>query len=149
MILNDLFKKYKSFIAYAFFGACTTLVNLITYKIFYFVLKTPNIPSTIIAWLLAVLFAFITNKLWVFNSKSWVASVVFPELTKFFICRIATGILDVLIMWLAVDKMKWNAMLWKLVSNIIVIILNYIASKILIFKNKDTTENKNEKQILN
>ena len=144
-MIKTFYKNHKQIILYVVFGVLTTIVNYVSY----FLCKAIGIRyeiATVIAWICAVLFAFITNKLWVFNSKSWVASVVFPELTKFFICRIATGILDVLIMWLAVDKMKWNAMLWKLVSNIIVIILNYIASKILIFKNKDTTENKNEKQ---
>lgn len=133
MKLFDLFQKYKSFIAYAFFGVCTTLVNLLSYRLFYFVLEVPNVPSTMIAWLFAVLFAFVTNKLWVFNSKSWGFAVVIPELVKFFICRIATGILDVGIMWLAVDKMQWNAMAWKFISNIIVIVLNYVASKMIIF----------------
>lgn len=137
MILVEILKKYKSFIAYAFFGICTTLVNLLSYRLFYFVLSVPNVPSTLLAWLFAVLFAFVTNKLWVFDSKSWVMAIVFSELIKFFICRIATGLLDVGIMWFAVDKMQWNAMLWKLISNIIVIVLNYIASKLVIFVKKE------------
>ena len=133
MPIAEFFKKHKSFVAYAFFGACTTLVNLLCYRSFYFVLGIPNVASTALAWLFAVLFAFVTNKLWVFNSKSWGFAVVIPELVKFFICRIATGILDVGIMWLAVDKMQWNAMAWKFISNIIVIVLNYVASKMIIF----------------
>ncbi len=133
MLLADLFKKYKSFIFYAFFGVCTTLVNLLFYRLFYFVLGISNVPSTVIAWFFAVLFAFITNKLWVFDSKSFEITTFLPELVKFFICRIATGLLDVLIMWLAVDKMKWNAMAWKLISNVLVIVLNYAASKLVIF----------------
>lgn len=145
MTLKEILKKYKSFIAYVFFGVCTTLVNLLTYRLFYFVLNTPNVPSTIIAWLLSVLFAFVTNKLWVFDSKSWAVTTVLSELAKFFTCRIATGVLDVLIMWFAVNKMQWNAMIWKLISNIIVIILNYAASKLVIFTQKENKEAKNEK----
>lgn len=133
MNIKDLFLKYKNFIAYIFFGVCTTLVNLLSYNLFYYLLCIHNIPSTALAWLLAVLFAFITNKLWVFNSKSFNPSIFFPELIKFFICRILTGILDIFIMWLAVDILDQNAMLWKLISNIIVIALNYIASKLVIF----------------
>ena len=137
MLLAELFKKYKSFIFYAFFGVCTTLVNLFCYRLFYFVLGISNVPSTVIAWLFAVLFAFITNKLWVFESKSFAITTFLPELVKFFICRIATGLLDVLIMWIAVDKMKWNAMAWKLISNVLVIVLNYVASKLVIFVKKE------------
>ena len=142
MMLSDLFRKYKSFIAYAFFGVCTTLVNLLCYRLFYFALGLPNVPATGIAWLFAVLFAFVTNKLWVFESKSWSVSVMLPEVAKFFVCRIATGILDVAMMWLSVDKMHWNAMAWKLISNIIVIVLNYVASKLVIFVKKTEEESK-------
>ena len=137
MTLIALLKKYKSFITYAFFGVCTTLVNLLCYRAFYFALGVPNVPSTILAWLFAVLFAFVTNKIWVFESKSWALSVTIPELIKFFVCRIATGVLDVGIMYLAVDKMRWNAMVWKVISNVIVIVLNYVASKLVIFVKKD------------
>ena len=137
MTVMELFKRYKSFISYGFFGVCTTLVNLLSYRLFYFALGVPNVPSTLIAWLLAVLFAYITNKLWVFDSKSFAFDVVIPELIKFFVCRIATGVLDVGIMWLAVDKMQWNAMVWKLISNFIVILLNYVASRLVIFVKKE------------
>ena len=145
MTLVELFKKYKSFIAYAFFGVCTTLVNLLSYRLFYFVLSISNVPSTVLAWLFAVLFAFVTNKLWVFDSKSWAMSVVISELIKFFICRIATGVLDVGVMWFSVDKMHWNAMIWKLISNVIVIVLNYIASKLVIFGKINKTREKIDK----
>ena len=137
MTLSDLLRKYKSFITYAFFGVCTTLVNILSYRLFFFALSVPNVPSTILAWLFAVLFAFITNKIWVFESKSWALSVTIPELIKFFVCRIATGVFDVAVMWLAVDKMQWNALVWKVISNVIVIVLNYVASKLVIFVKKD------------
>ena len=129
MTLSDLLRKYKSFITYAFFGVCTTLVNILSYRLFFFALSVPNVPSTILAWLFAVLFAFITNKIWVFESKSWALSVTISELIKFFVCRIATGV--------AVDKMQWNALVWKVISNVIVIVLNYVASKLVIFVKKD------------
>ena len=96
-----------------------------------------NVPATALAWLFAVLFAFVTNKLFVFASKSLKVSVILYELATFFACRIATGLVDVAIMWLAVDKMHWNAVLWKFLSNILVIILNYVASKLIIFTKKE------------
>lgn len=137
MTLIDLFRKYKYFIAYVFFGILTTIINLLCYRFFYIVFKLPNVPSTILAWLFAVLFAFITNKLWVFESKSLDLKVTLAELFKFLLCRITTGVLDVFIMWLMVDKLNQNAMIWKLLSNVIVIILNYVASKLFVFMKKE------------
>ena len=95
MIIKGLFQKYKSFISYAFFGVCTTIVNLAAYRIFYGALSVPNVASTVIAWLFAVIFAFVTNKLFVFDSKSLAVKTVATELSKFLACRIATGVLDV------------------------------------------------------
>ena len=135
-MFKELYKKYKAVIYYAVFGVLTTIINWGVYKLTYGTLGIPNIPSTCIAWLLAVLFAFITNKLWVFNSKSFEKEIVTKEALKFFSARIMTGILDVAIMWLAVDILSWNADLWKMISNVIVIVVNYVASKLLVFSEK-------------
>jgi len=133
-MIKKLIIKYRDLILYGVFGLLTTVVNWVSYKLFFSLFRIPNVPSTCIAWLLAVLFAFITNKLWVFESKSFEKRILFKELGTFFSARIATGLLDVLIMWYAVDKMNYNEDLWKLISNVIVIIINYIASKLIIFK---------------
>ncbi len=137
-VFRELFEKYRSQILYVFFGGCTTLVNLGVYHLCYRILGIANVPSTVIAWLLAVIFAFITNKIWVFDSKSRAGNVLFHEIWSFFAARIATGLLDVGIMYLAVDVMHWNDTLWKLISNVIVIILNYVASRLFIFKKKES-----------
>lgn len=93
-----------------------------------------NLSSTAAAWFFAVIFAFITNKIWVFGSKSFESNVFIHELITFFTCRILTGLLDMLIMYIAVDVMAWNELLWKVFSNVLVIILNFVASKLVIFK---------------
>ena len=134
--MHDLFVRYRSIIMYGIFGVLTTAVNIVSYYVTYNVIGIPNVPSTAIAWLLSVLFAFVTNKLWVFESKSLDRETVIREAVSFFACRIATGVLDVAIMFVAVDVMGWNAMLWKLVSNALVIVLNFVASKLFIFKEK-------------
>ena len=136
-MIRRLYEKYKDLIPYCFFGVLTTLINWAVYKLFYDGLGVPNVPSTVAAWVLAVAFAFITNKLWVFNSKSFEKEVVLREATAFFSARLLTGLLDVLTMWISVDLMDGNSDLWKLISNVIVIILNYIASKLLIFKKQE------------
>lgn len=126
--------KYKNFIMYTIFGILTTAVNLISYILCCNICNIPNILSTIIAWILAVGFAFITNKLWVFDSKSFGIVTLKYEVPTFLGARIITGIFDVVIMYFTVDVFNWNPIIWKLLSNVIVIILNYIASKFVIFK---------------
>lgn len=135
-MLKELWTKYKSLVMYVIFGGLTTIVNMVSYYLSFNVLEIPNVPSTVIAWVLAVLFAFITNKLWVFDSKSFDSKTLLHEVPSFFGCRAATGVLDVAIMYLAVDLMHWNPTLWKLISNVLVIIINYVASKLVIFKKK-------------
>ena len=129
-----MIKKYKDIIAYLFFGVCTTVINVCVYEICYTKGHIPNVISTIVAWCIAVLFAFITNKLFVFNSKSFAVNVLFQEIVSFFTCRLITGLLDLVIMYIAVDCLIQNALLWKIISNILVIVANYIASKLIIFK---------------
>ena len=132
--IKELWNKYKSIIMYLIFGGLTTAVNWGAYVLSYNVFKIPNVISTVIAWGLGVLFAFVTNKLWVFESKSWDGKTVWKEAVGFFTARALTGVMDVLIMWVAVDMMGWNSMLWKLISNVFVVIVNYFASKLIIFK---------------
>lgn len=134
--MKRLLKKYKSFILYAFFGVCTTIVNVAVFYLCYNVFEIQNVPATIVAWILAVLFAYITNKLFVFDSKSFAANVLKREIPSFFGCRLLTGVLDVGIMYVAVDLLESNSTMWKLISNVIVIILNYVASKLAIFRKK-------------
>ncbi len=136
-MLKQIYKKYKSYILYVAFGGGTTLVNMASYYLCYNVCGVPNVPSTIIALVLAVAFAFITNKVWVFDSRSFDWKTLAHEVPTFFGARVATGALDVLIMYLAVDVFSQNSTVWKLLSNVIVIILNYIASRLVVFKKND------------
>lgn len=134
--LRDLYLKYKVQINYVVFGVVTTAVNVAVYYIFYNKLYVGNIASTIIAWLLSVITAYITNKIWVFESKSFKPAVLLKEMGSFFACRFLTGVFDVGIMWLGVDLLHFNSTVIKILSNVIVIVLNYIVSKLIIFKNK-------------
>jgi len=142
--MNDLIQKFtkiysahRQIILYLIFGVCTTLINTVCYWLLYELLVFSNVLSTVIAWLVAVIFAFITNKLYVFESKRTNLHAQLTEFASFFGCRILTGILDVVIMAVTVDLLKWNGLVWKLISNIIVTIVNYIASKFLIFKSSN------------
>ena len=131
-----LMKKHKSFIAYGAFGVLTTIVNIVTYNICYNNLGISNTLSNIAAWILAVTFAYLTNKVWVFDSKSWKWEVLRREVPAFISCRLATGVLDIVIMFICVDIMGLHALLMNAISNGLVIILNYVFSKLVIFKKK-------------
>lgn len=134
--LKELLIKFKSEILYLLFGGLTTLVNIVSYYLFYNVLRCSNVISTVIAWVFSVLFAYVTNRIFVFESKASGTKALLREIAAFFTCRLLTGIMDVAIMWLAVDIMNFNSMLWKIISNVLVIIINYFASKIFVFKKK-------------
>ena len=138
MEFSNIFKQYRSYISYAFFGVCTTLVNILTYGLLYYKLGINNSFSVIIAWGLAILFAFFTNKFFVFTSKS--IKRMNKELVYFIFFRIITGIIDFLIMYVLVDCLNFLPLLWKVLSNIIVIILNFLFSNFFVFKgnNYDT-----------
>lgn len=127
----EIYKKYKMPILYLIFGGLTTLLNIGTYLFFYHLIKIGNVPSNIIAWIAGVIFAFITNKIYVFESKS---KSIFYELATFLACRLGTGLIDLGIMFVTVDILFWNATLMKIISNVIVIILNFVFSKLIVFK---------------
>ena len=93
-------------------------------------------PSTIIAWILAVLFAYVTNRKWVFKSKAQNRREIIREACYFFTCRLATGIVDWGSMFLFVTILQLNDMFSKVVANIVVILLNYIASKWLYLRSE-------------
>ena len=131
----NIYKKYKSIINYLFFGISSTIINIITYQLCYKIFEIKNIPSNIIAWIITILFAFITNKLWVFKNDVNDFKGIFKEFVVFIGCRILTGIFDMIIMYIGVDLLSFNSLIIKMLSNIIVITLNFIFSKLIIFKN--------------
>lgn len=133
MSIKELILKYREMIAYLFFGGCTTLVNIVSYYVSYDVLNISNVNSTVIAWIISVLFAYVTNRAYVFKSTAKGKAIIL-EMLSFFACRIITGVLDVVIMYVTVDLLKWNALLWKILSNVVIVVTNYIFSKIFIFK---------------
>ena len=135
--MKKLWKKYKEIVLYLIFGGGTTLVNIVVYYACAHLLQQNTVISTGIAWLLSVLFAYVTNKIWVFESKTHTMSEVLREVISFFSCRLLTGLLDIAIMFVCVDVLKWNDLIVKILSNVIVIVLNYVASKLIIFARKD------------
>jgi len=134
--IRTLIEKYWDIISYLFFGVCTTIVNYIIYLPCYNLLGISATVSNMIAWVVAVAFAYLTNKPFVFKSNDWSRATVIPELTKFVGCRIGSGAAETVILFLAVDLMRWNGNIWKLVTQVMVVVLNYIGSKLLVFTKK-------------
>lgn len=133
--MKDL-RGYKDFFIYCIFGAMATGVNMLGYHLLYDVAGIRNVPSTFLAWLFAVTFAFFTNKFFVFVSFDRSPGTVMKELAGFFSCRISTGVMDVVFMYVTVDLLDMPPVLFKFISNLMVGIINYLVGKLVIFKRK-------------
>lgn len=136
MYVKKLILKYKDVIPYGIFGVLTTLVNIGIYWVMAHPLGLGVMPATVIAWGGAVLFAYLTNRKWVFGSEAANLQEIARELSSFITCRLATGFVDWACMYILVDILHMNDVAVKTGANILVIILNYLASKFVIFRHK-------------
>ena len=132
--IKHLIRKYWDILVYLVFGVLTTVVNYLVYLPCYNLLGFPAVVSNVIAWVVAVAFAYVTNKPFVFRSHDWSVKTVVPELTKFVGTRVASGGMESAIIWIAVDLLGGNGNIWKLVTSVLVVVLNYVGSKLLVFR---------------
>lgn len=132
--LIEEIKKRKELVLYLFFGVCTTLVNIVAYFVFRNLFNVGIAVSTAASWFVSVLFAYFTNKKFVFESKKTKINAVIVEFLSFVFGRIFTGLMDLAVMLITVDVLGFNEPLMKIISNVVVIVLNYVLSKIWIFK---------------
>ena len=128
---NPFYVKYKKVLLYIFFGGASTIINVVTHYVLYNILHIPNIISDIIAWIVSVFFSFVTHSEYVFEKGS---SKDVHKLKSFYQCRITTGLVDVLIMFVCVDLLQMNSLVIKIICNLLVGILNFFASKFIVFK---------------
>ena len=134
--IRALVEKYWDIVTYLIFGVLTTVVNYLVYLPIYNLLGASAAVSNAVAWVTGVAFAFLTNKPFVFRSNDWSAHTVVPEFAKFVSCRLASGVMETLILLLTVDCLHWNGNVWKLLTQILVVIVNYVGSKLLVFRKK-------------
>lgn len=132
--IRNLVVKYWDILAYLIFGVLTTVVNYIIYLPLYNLLGMSASVSNAVAWVGAVVFAYLTNKPFVFRSHDWSMKTVVPELTKFVTCRVGSGLAETLILLVTVDILGWNGNIWKLVTSVLVVVLNYVSSKLVVFR---------------
>ena len=134
--IKELYLKYKEIINYLIFGVLTTVVSLVTYYICVYTILDPDNAvqlqiANVISWIISVAFAYITNRKFVFESKE---KNKIKEASKFVTSRIATLLMDMAIMYVGVTVLRFNDKIMKLISQVVVIVMNYILSKILVFK---------------
>ena len=135
--IKELFFKYKEIISYLFFGGCTTIVNFVSYYIPARIFGIDEIVSNVIAWCVSVLFAYITNKIFVFSSKTENIKQTIKEFASFVFARLFTGALcDVGLFALMIHILNINDIVSKITTQVLVVVLNYVLSKLVIFKNK-------------
>ena len=126
-----LYEKNKEIINYLIFGVLTTVVNIVVFAVCADGLKIQYLISNVVAWGASVLFAYVTNRKYVFESNS---EEIGKEMTKFFSSRLSTLALDMIVMWLLVDVLTANNLVAKVFANVLVVIANYILSKLFVFK---------------
>ena len=133
-IFEPFYKKHKEVLMYLLFGGLTTVVSIVTFAFFTQVMGMNELVANVLSWILAVLFAYVTNRTWVFESTADTKAGIIKEMASFFGGRLATllveeGIIAVFITWLG-----FPAMPVKIAAQVIVILLNYVISKLFVFK---------------
>ena len=148
--IRPLLHKYRELISYVFWGATTTVVNYVTYFLLTGGLQIYYLTSNIIAWAVSVLFAYFVNKLFVFQSKTWAWRVALRELWQMVASRVFSLGLEMGILWFFVDMLHFGEAviqltasaavhgdaIVKLAANVVVVVVNYVLSKFIIFKEK-------------
>lgn len=139
MLMNkiiSLYNKYREIISYLVFGFLTTVITLLVYYLLTLTIIDPKNPiflqiANIVSWIVGVLFAYVTNRKFVFQSKN---DEKLKEISKFIFARVITLVMDMLIMFVGVTILKGNDKIIKIISQVIVIVSNYLFSKILVFR---------------
>ena len=132
--IRALLSRHREILSYVFWGAMTTAVNYVSYLLLTEGLRIHYLAGTVIAWVLSVLFAYFVNKLFVFQSRDWAWRVALRELWQMVASRLFSLGLELAIMWLFVDTLRCPHTLVKLCANVLVVVVNYVLSKFIIFK---------------
>lgn len=140
--MEELWNKYKDTIPYLFFGVLTTIVNIVGFWFFNYVTGLNYQIANVIAYFLSVVFAYVTNKLWVFDSHTDTMKPFLIEMGSFFLFRGGSWVIDQGTMTIGVSLLHMNDLIVKFIANVVVVILNYIFSKFIIFRKKEKLDGK-------
>lgn len=138
--IKELFTKYKEAIAYIFFGVLTTAVDFVAYWLFTRLLHIDETLSNVLSQAVAILFAYVTNKIFVFEDKTDTFKLLIIQFAKFVSFRLVTLVLNTALFFLMHDICNINDIITKTSVSVIVIILNYVFSKLFVFKKGDKNE---------
>ena len=136
LTLKKLFQKYREPLLYLIFGGLTTIVSIVSYAACERILGMDPLVANIISWILAVSFAYVTNRKWVFESRAVGTGPVLREIVSFFGGRLATLGLEEVMLWVGIRLMGLDSLLVKLIAQIAVILSNYVISKVFVFRKK-------------
>ena len=132
--IRALAKRYEDILSYLFFGVLTTAVNWLIYFPCFNWLRLPAAGSNAIAWVGSVIFAYLTNKPFVFKSHDWSAGTVVPEVAEVVGSRLLSGALETGLIFVTVELLAWNGNLMKILVSVLVVVMNFAASKLLVFR---------------
>lgn len=132
----EFIRKRKTFLLYCVYGFLATALETGLYSLFFIVLEFSNSVSTLVSWFLTVVFAFFTNKLFVYRSRDWSAGVFFGELAAFFSARLTTGVFNFVLMLVTVDYLGLDGVVMKIISALFVGAANYLIGLLVIFRRK-------------
>lgn len=135
-VLKPWYKAHKEVLLYLFFGGITTLVSIGSYGVCLYTCHIPALVANVISWILAVLTAYITNRIWVFESEAKGSAGIIKEMTAFFGGRLFSLLIEELIILIFINGLKCNAMAVKICAQIVVLILNYVISKFWVFRQR-------------
>lgn len=138
--LYPLYARHKEVLLYLLFGGLTMVVSMSSYWVCCEPLGMNVLVANAVSWLSAVSFAYVTNRLWVFAQKACGLRGVLGEMGRFFAGRVATLGMEEAILWLFVEQLHCNSMLVKLVAQVLVVLANYVISKLLVFRKGDKTD---------
>lgn len=133
-IFRPIYKRYKEVLLYLFFGGLTTLVSIFSYIFFERQMGMNPLIANIFSWILAVTFAYLTNRVWVFQSSAVTKTQIAKECVSFFGGRVATLVLEEVVLMIGINALGFNSIAVKVIAQILVVITNYIISKLFVFK---------------
>lgn len=133
-ILKPWYKKHKEVLLYLFFGGLAVFLNLALFVLFTKRFGWGALFANVVDWIICVLFQFITNKTWVFDADTNSAKGFLAQLAGFFSGRLLTLGVEELMLFVFIDRLRWNSILVKLIAQIVVIVSNYVISKFFVFK---------------
>ena len=136
--LMPIYTKYKEFILYAFFGGFTFLVSIISFLVFNTFFGMNELIANVWSWIASVLFAFFTNRVWVFNSPTNSAEEFIKQMVSFCAGRFVTLVIEEIILFVFITMYGYPDMIVKIMAQIIVIATNYVISKLVVFRTRET-----------